>query len=178
MRPGAAELNAKMTKKKRLYLDCGSGFNPQPGCITMDKRPEADPDVVHDLEDLPYPFPDDTFDRITLSHVMEHLNPKLTNDIMNEFWRISKMGGYLLLAMPYAGSFGYWQDPTHCNGWNECTATYFCPEKPLYQIYRPRPWRLEQNLWRSDGNIEIAFSKMTMEEAETILNGATNGNQG
>lgn len=172
------DLDNLKTEHGRLYLDCGAGFNPQPGCITMDKRSEVEPDVVHDLEDLPYPFQGEAFDRITLSHVMEHLDPRLTVQIMNELWRITKIGGFLLLAMPYAGSFGYWQDPTHCNGWNEATATYYSPYKPLYQIYRPCPWDIEQNMWRSDGNIEIAFRKMGYEEAKLALNGATNGNQG
>lgn len=162
----------------QLWLDAGCGFNRQPNCIGMDNREEAEPDVLHDLEDLPYPFPDDVFDRIIMSHVMEHLNPKLTNRIMNEMWRIMKVGGALMLAMPYAGSFGHYQDPTHIKPWNEATATYYDPTKPLYQIYRPKPWHIEVNVWRMPGNIEIVLRKMSEKGAATILaalNGGGNG---
>ena len=66
-----------------------------------------------------------------------------------------------MMAMPYPGSFGHWQDPTHIKPWNEATPRYFDPECPeLYGIYQPKPWEIRNSIvWRSDGNIEIVLWK-------------------
>ena len=152
-------LSKKLKDAKQLYLDAGCGDNKNDGCLGMDKRKLPGVDVVHDVEVVPWPFPADTFDRIIMSHVMEHLKPWLVVDIMDEMWRVMKVGGVLMLSMPYAGSFGHWQDPTHVKPWNEATATYFDPDKPLYKVYKPKPWKIEGNVWRNDGNIEIALRK-------------------
>ena len=58
--------------------------------------------------------------------------------LMNEVWRILKPGAQFMMALPYGGSPGYWQDPTHCNGCNEVTWAYFDPLEAggyLYKIY-------------------------------------------
>lgn len=142
-----------------LSLDVGCGDWKQEGCIGMDMRDREGVDVVHDAEVLPWPFQDDTFTKVILSHVMEHLNPKLHVLIMDEIWRVTKPGGVVMLAMPYPGSMGHWQDPTHIKPWNEATPTYFDPEHSLYTVYRPKPWKIEANVWRQDGNIEIVMRK-------------------
>jgi len=126
----------------------------------MDRRKRDGIDYVHNAEDLPWPFPDNHFDRIIMSHIMEHLNPAFVVDIMNEMWRISKPGCILLIAMPYANSFGFWQDPTHRHAWNQATPTYFDPDKPLYQVYKPKPWKITNNVWKEEGNLEVSFKKI------------------
>lgn len=125
----------------------------------MDKRAVDGVDLVHDLEIVPYPLPDACCKVILASHILEHIKPWLTLQVMDELWRIMRPEGQLLVALPYAGSFGYYQDPTHCNPWNEATPTYFDPDYPLYQVYEPRPWKILQNDWLSNGNMEIRFAK-------------------
>lgn len=141
------------------WLDVACGSNKQQGCCGMDKRKLDGVDVVHDLEEVPWPFEDETFTRIIASHIVEHLKPWLLVEIMDEAWRILRPEGVLLIATPYAGSYGFHQDPTHVHGWNEATPTYFDPEKPLYAIYMPKPWKIVQNVWRADGNLEVALEK-------------------
>jgi SAM-dependent methyltransferase len=152
--------SAKAVKKaKQVWLDAGCGSNKQPGCVGMDRRKLPGVDVVHDIERLPWPFAANTFDRIIMSHVMEHIYPGKSVDVMDEMWRVMKPGGILMLAMPYAGSFGHYQDPTHIKPWNEATCHYFDPDMALYQVYQPKPWKIEANVWRADGNIEIVLRK-------------------
>ena len=169
--PGAAqELDRLKKKYGQLWLDIGAGDDPQPKCVAMDRRAIPGIDVVHDIEDLPWPFPDDSFDKIIASHVIEHLDPRHTIDIVNEAWRVMTVGGDFMISMPYPGSFGHWQDPTHTRPWNEATCSYFDPEyargyiqdskyKHLYEIYKPKPWKVVHNSWRNDGNIEIVMQK-------------------
>ena len=149
----------KLKSKAQLWLDVGCGEFKKPDCVGMDVRRVKGVDVVHDCEVVPWPFAGDTFTRVIMSHLVEHLKPWLIINIMDEVWRILKPGGILMLAMPYAGSFGHWQDPTHIRPWNEATATYFDPDKPLYGIYKPKPWKIEANVWRNDGNLEIVLRK-------------------
>ena len=134
----------------------------------MDRRKVDGIDVVHDLEDLPYPFPAELFNRVILSHVMEHLNPKYHVEIVDELWRILKVGGILCLAMPYAGSAGHWQDPTHIKPWNEVTPCYFDPRHTsmLYDVYRPKPWHVTANAYQMSGNLEIVMEKISAHTGE------------
>jgi len=43
-------------------LDVGCGTNKHPGAIGLDYNPRTGADVIHDLNEVPYPFPDDEFD--------------------------------------------------------------------------------------------------------------------
>lgn len=162
MRLMKSGLRKLISKKSQLYLDAGCGGNKQRGCIGMDKRKLPGVDVVHDIEELPWPFPSNTFDRIIMSHVMEHIKPWIVMDLMNDIWRVMKPEGQIFLVMPYAGSFGHYMDPTHIKPWNEATPQYFDPEFDLYRIYNPKPWKIDINAWHSDGNIEIVMSKRRM----------------
>lgn len=131
----------------------------------MDKRKLPGVDIVHDLEKLPYPLEDESVLTCMSSHVLEHLDPRLTIDIFNEVWRIMKVGGQWMIGLPYAGSHGFWQDPTHINGFNETTFLYFDPEAPgdpehvLYNIYKPKPWKIVHSYWRENGNMEVLLEK-------------------
>ena len=154
--------------KAGICLDIGCGGNKQPNFVGMDRRPLPGVDIVHDLEVFPYPLPDDCGLTIVGSHIIEHIKPWLTIDFLNELWRIMKVGGRLAIATPYAGSPGYWQDPTHCNGCNAATFQYFDPRFPLYDIYFPSPWKLEPGfpVWQVGGNMEVLMAKINKEEGE------------
>lgn len=83
---------------------------------------------------------------------------------MDEMWRLLKPDGQFMILCPYGGSLGYWQDPTHVNGINEVTFSYFDPLEPnsqgmLYRTYRPKPWKIEYSTWAQSGNIEVCLQK-------------------
>ena len=143
--------------KGQYWLDVGCGSNKQPHCVGMDKRKLDGVDIVHDCEVLPWPMADETFTRIIMSHLMEHLKPWLVNTIMDEMWRVLKPGGQLMLAMPYAGSFGFYQDPTHIKTWNEATPQYYDPDFPLYKVYEPKPWKIVTNTWNQATGLEVVL---------------------
>lgn len=151
-----------MKKKTGILLDFGCGARKQgPHWVGMDKRKLPGVDIVHDLEKPPYPLDSESVVTCVASHVLEHLDPRLTIDIFNEMWRIMKVGGQWVIALPYAGSHGFWQDPTHCNGFNETTFEYFDPEiNPiLYGIYTPKPWKIVNRFWHPNGNMEVVLEK-------------------
>lgn len=133
-----------------INLDVGCGFNKQPGFVGMDRRPVPGIEVVHEIHDLPWPFEDNSCKAVLMSHVLEHLDARINVEIFDEVWRILKPEGKFIVAVPYAGSVGGYQDPTHTRpGFNEHTFEYFCPivdgqPSPLYEIYRPRPYKILQ----------------------------------
>lgn len=93
---------------------------------------------------------------------------------MDEVWRIMKPGGKFMMVTPYGGSFGWWQDPTHIKGYNEATWAYFDPMIPLdrnqpslgglWNIYEPKPWKIEVNTWHANGNMEIVLVKRPIQK--------------
>lgn len=149
-----------------VQLDIGCGFNKQPGYIGMDVRAVKGVDILHNVEDTPYPIPSESCRTILMSHLIEHICPKRMLDVMNELWRIMRPGGQLLIIAPYGRSDGMLQDPTHCNFVNEATFTYFDPTQPLYQVYRPKPWKLERNVFYQTGNLEVILSKRAESEVK------------
>jgi len=53
-------------------LDLGSG-NIELADTTVDIDEDAEPDVVHDLDEFPYPFEENEYGTCWLIHVLEHL---------------------------------------------------------------------------------------------------------
>lgn len=159
-------MESSVVEKTGIRLDIGCGDNPQPGFVTLDMRALPHVDIVHDLEVFPYPLENACCLCIVGSHIIEHIKPWLTIQFFDELWRIMKVGGQLALVTPYAGSPAYWQDPTHCNGFNEATFQYFDPAYPLYRVYKPRPWQLAKGypVWQANGILEVVMSKLPLSE--------------
>lgn len=152
----------RRAKGEVIKINIGGGANPQPGCINMDLRDLPQVDVVHDWDDFPWPFPSDIATIIIAAHVVEHVDPARFGFLrwMEECWRILKVGGQLLISTPFAGSLGYWSDPTHCNGCTNRTWEFFDPAyKQLYPIYSPKPWKIQNCFWAPDGNMEVIMVK-------------------
>jgi|GEM_PF-849394 len=81
--------------------------------------------------------------------------------LMDEIWRILCVGGRFMMALPYAGSPPFWQDPTHVNGISEVTLAYFDPEDGslLYHIYEPRPWKIVYHSSDAVGLMDVVLEK-------------------
>ena len=85
---------------------------------------------------------------------------------MNEVWRILKTKGRFAFVVPYAGSPGFFQDPTHINAINEATLAYFDPLdlSGLWSIYKPYPWKVVQSSWNNGGNLEVILEKRLIDK--------------
>ncbi|MEO0099161.1 MAG: methyltransferase domain-containing protein [candidate division WOR-3 bacterium] len=115
-------------------LEIGSGLQPYRGkegeeVIHLDKIPFPEVEVVWDLEITPYPFPDDTFDKVIANHCIEHLSD--TIKVLAELWRISKNKAEIFIRVPYYSSYLAFQDPTHKRFFTEETFRYFTKERPI-----------------------------------------------
>lgn len=179
-----------------IHLDLGCGANKNEGFVGMDVRKLPGVDIVHNIEQFPYPLPDESCSMVVASHVLEHITPMSTDPrlsglidlllkkkvltkkeiedaigdhhvfgtfmtLMDEIWRILKPGGKFAFVVPYAGSAGFYQDPTHINPISEATPFYFDPTHPsgLWRIYKPKPWAIELNTFEAGGNLEVILKK-------------------
>jgi len=92
-------------------LDLGCGVQKVPGSIGVDMNAETAADVVHNLDVVPYPLPDDSFDIIFMNHCFEHLlDPRAA---LQECLRVARPNASIFIMMPHftnASSFG---DVTH-----------------------------------------------------------------
>ena len=94
-------------------LDLGCGENKVPNSIGLDNAQLPGVDVEHDLLNFPYPFENESIDKIYLRHVIEHFAFENINFIMNECNRILKNDGLLVITVPHVFSISAFIDPTH-----------------------------------------------------------------
>jgi SAM-dependent methyltransferase len=104
-------------------LDVGCGLNKAPGAIGIDRNPDAAADVLCDLDRFPYPFADDSFDRLVATHVIEHVRDVIQT--MEEFHRLVRAGGRVSLTTPHYTDFSSFCDPTHRWHLNSFSFRYF-----------------------------------------------------
>lgn len=82
-----------------VKINLGCGHFPKKGYVNVDKVKNPNVDVVWDLENIPYPFQNDSADEIYAEHVLEHLNNPI--DVIKECHRILKPNGRLLIKVPH-----------------------------------------------------------------------------
>jgi len=104
---------------KKLNLGCGE-FKKE-GYINVDISNQCEPDLVYDLNIIPYPFEDNLFDLIELDHLLEHLNEPFK--VMAELNRILRKKGKLILRVPHFSRA--MTHPQHKRGFDVTFPKYF-----------------------------------------------------
>lgn len=67
-------------------------------CMDMVVRPHVQ--YVHDIRKFPYPFMDNSFDLVYMSHILEHIPWFQTDSCLKEIKRILKPGGVVEIWVP------------------------------------------------------------------------------
>ena len=149
-----------------IRLDIGCGASKQPNFVGMDMQDLPGVDIVHDVEDYPWPLPDECVIAAIAIHLLEHIPPQHRGMLkfMDEVWRVLKPGAQFAITVPHGASPGYLQDPTHCHPMNENTWFYFDPVSPgigdaFYRFYRPKPWKIEHRSYYRFGNMDVILRK-------------------
>ena len=130
-------------------LDLGCGENKVPNSIGLDNVQLPGVDVEHDLLDFPYPFDNESMDKIYLRHVIEHFAIENINFIMNECNRILKNDGFLVITVPHVFSISAFIDPTH-RSFFTFGSGYFWDEnssKAYYKEFQMK-WKLIKTVCR------------------------------
>lgn len=104
-----------------LMLDVGCGMTKHKGCIGVDTRKLKGVDIIADACMLP--FKDNCFDKIFLSHIVEHIQDLVL--FMKEIWRISKSVATILVWTPHFTAHRSYADPTHQHHMSSQSFDYF-----------------------------------------------------
>jgi len=158
-----------------LRLNLGCARNPLDGFLNLDMEPRVTPQVLHDLETLPLPFPDATFDCILGSHVFEHIRQFLP--LVADLHRILKPGGYLIAVTPYISSDDAWDSPHHVRAFSENTWHYVCdalyertslPHAGFgaYQGFDYKPWTIARITLVPEPDLQLGADGIVGQQAE------------
>ncbi|HKV40709.1 MAG TPA: methyltransferase domain-containing protein, partial [Blastocatellia bacterium] len=80
-------------------LHIGRGSAKIAGAIAMDANPRADAGVIHDYDDLPYPFADNQFNEVLAFELIEHVRDPMA--VMAELHRITRPRGVVKVVTPH-----------------------------------------------------------------------------
>ena len=141
--------------RRARVLDIGCGTNKVAGAIGMDVNPRTAADVIHDLDDLPYPFADGEFDEVIGRHVIEHVRDPM--GVMCELHRITRNGGVVKLVAPHWTNPDFATDLTHRNHLNSYSFRNLTDERAVFPFYTDVRFRQRRarvtllNLWKLTG---------------------------
>jgi SAM-dependent methyltransferase len=126
-------------------LNLGAGNRLVEGAVNHDlRRHRPEIDVVHDLNVLPWPWADESFDLIVARSVFEHLDRDLVA-CLDQCWRILRSGGEIQIKVPHWQADAAYQDPTHRWRFTLGSFDVFDPDTARgqeYSFYTDRKWRI------------------------------------
>lgn len=120
-------------------LDIGCGDKKESGSTGMDIFGYPGVDIVHNVNQTPWPLEDNQFERVICQHVIEHVDNVV--EFMREIHRISKPGAVIEITTPHFSSINSWSDPTHkahfsLQWYKVFTQGYLVPQVGRYQIVK------------------------------------------
>ena len=144
--------------EKRQVLNLGSGKRYDSAAVNLDITEDTNPDVVHDLEQIPWPFPDDRFERVVAIDVIEHLSDSLAT--MAEIHRVTKPGGTVTIATPHFSSSNAFTDLTHRAFFGYFSLDYLTGEH-FHDFYtRERFIMRRRRIWFRPGLVNRVVQKL------------------
>ena len=137
------------SRAKKLSVNSGEWS----ALTTMDHDPHCGADVLHDLEDYPWPFEDNSFDEVHAYCVLEHLGRqgdfKGFFATFGEIYRVLKPGGALLAICPSWQSIWAWGDPSHTRIISSASLVFLNQEQYHLQV-GVTPMTDFRWLWKGD----------------------------
>ena len=131
-------------------LNVGCGYNIKSGWINLDVVDLPGVDIVHDIENIPLPFDDNTFSVILCQDVLEHIEYV---PVLRDLHRILKKGGKLQIRVPHFSSRRNYEDPTHKKMFSIRTFEFF-----IKNSYSKRDYYFDYHFDRIS-NSKIIFEK-------------------
>jgi len=129
--PSNGQGTVKIHAPKKLDVACGS--NKQVGFKGIDLGGDAD--IVHDLNEIPWPIKSNSVEQVFCSHYVEHIphwRPGWELDgwwrFFDELYRVMKNGATAEFIHPFSRSDRAFWDPTHTRYVNDMTWQYLNPE--------------------------------------------------
>ena len=121
--------------------------------VTMDHDPDCGADIVHELEDYPWPVEADSFDAVHAYDVLEHLGRQ--GDFRSffatfaEIYRVLKPDGLLLGKCPSWNCVWAWGDPSHTRIISQASLVFLSQAEYSDQVGKT-PMTDFRWLWKGD----------------------------
>lgn len=106
-----------------MKLNLGAGTDIKEGFTNVDIVDLEGIDVVHNLNEFPWPFDDKSIEYIHAQDVLEHVDEPVA--FITECYRILKPGATLWIQTPRYDADFLWIDPTHKRGFHEKSMDFF-----------------------------------------------------
>lgn len=95
-----------------MTLDVGCGSKKvTPDAVGIDVMPGSAAETIWNLNTYPWPLPSDHFDRVHMSHIIEHLEDPVR--AMAEVHRVAQADAQVYVVTPHFSSHNSYVDPTH-----------------------------------------------------------------
>jgi predicted SAM-dependent methyltransferase len=85
--------------KSGKKLNLGSSDRLLPNYTNVDALEERNPDIVCDVSKLDFAS-DNEYDLVRASHILEHFSFEEIKQVLSEWRRVLRMGGYLIVCVP------------------------------------------------------------------------------
>jgi len=118
---------------KDVILDLGCGNKKRDGAIGIDFNDRTAADIIHNLNQFPYPLEDSSCGEIYIDNCIEHLDDPMR--VMEEVYRICKPGGLVKIIVPYFRSPWAFIDPTHKHFFTVESFAYYDPDHVICKRY-------------------------------------------
>ena len=114
-----------------MKLNLGCGYNKLDGFTNVDSQESCEPDILVDLEELPWPFESDSADEIVLCHVLEHLGETsaIYLKIIQELYRVSQHSARISITVPHPRPDDFTNHPS-------ITSDYYLVGDHISPLYR------------------------------------------
>ena len=127
--------------------------------VTLDIDPNCNPDIICDLNQLPYPFKDNTFNEIHGYEVLEHCGTQGDYQYFfaqfTEFWRILKPEGMFFATVPHWMSMWSFGDPGHTRIINDGSLVFLSQKQYETQIGKTQMTDY-RHIYNADFDIELS----------------------
>lgn len=106
----AIRMNTEAQSPAPRKLNVGCGLDIRSGWVNLDMVDYGGNQIV-DLNKYPWPFPDNHFDYIYCSHILEHMGN--FNAVVTELFRVGQPDAILEVRVPFFLSTKYYSEPDH-----------------------------------------------------------------
>lgn len=100
-----------------MILNLGCGYNKviRPDVVNVDCDMNCSPDVLLDLENNMWPWPDSSVSEVHLTHVLEHLGQttKQYFHVIKELYRVCAHAAKVVIIVPHFRHDNFFHDATH-----------------------------------------------------------------
>lgn len=125
---------ARMLAKQKPKIVLGSGDKTRDNAVNVDITKYDKVDLIWDLEIMPWPFEDNSFDEVWAEDIIEHVDDPFS--MMEEIYRVCKDGAKVHIVGPHFMSANLPADLTHKRGFNERTFDHFDHSSATWQRYK------------------------------------------